>query len=175
MRRSPTHWPGIASVCAIANSTLLFVIVISVLRVNNESFLLENEKMPDMSRPVFVCTHHLSHRGCWPFYNDPPGDKMNPKGEILSTTLGPKVKIGLIINYQQIQYIRMPGKLYMFAKCQKIREKVQGVKTGALGSNLMYKSKSSLGILNQAPDVPFLVPSILIKISPLSPAFSLHQ
>ena len=44
MRRSPTHWPGIASICAIANSTLLFVIVISVLRINNESFLFGNEK-----------------------------------------------------------------------------------------------------------------------------------
>ena len=63
----------------------------------------------------------------------------------------------------------------MLAKCPKITKKVQGVKMGALGSNLMYKSKSGLGILNQALDVPFLVPSILITISPLPPAFSLHQ
>ena len=131
--------------------------------------------MPDMWKPVSACTHPLFHKDCWPFYNDPPGDKMNPRCDILSTMLGPKVKIGLIIIYQQIQYIRMPGKLYMFAKCPKIRKKAQGVKTGALGSNLMYKSKSGLGILKQAPNVPFLVPSILITISPLSPAFSLHQ
>ena len=49
-----------------------------------------------MWKPVSACTHPLFHKDCWPFYNDPPGDKWDPKGEILSTRLGPKVKIGLI-------------------------------------------------------------------------------
>ena len=92
MRRSPTHWPGITSVCAIANSTLLFVMVISVLRIKNASFCLEMKKMPDMSKPVFACTHPLSHTGCWPFYNDPPVGKMNPKRKMLSTRMGPQVQ-----------------------------------------------------------------------------------
>ena len=90
MRRSPTHRPGITSVCAIANSTLLFVMVISVLRINNESFCLEIKKMPDIWKPVSACKNPLSHTGCWPFYNDPPVGKMSPKCKILSTRLGPQ-------------------------------------------------------------------------------------
>ena len=93
MRWSPTHWPGITSVCAIANSTLLFVMVISVLRINNESFCLEMKKMPDMSKPVFACKNPLSHTGCWPFYNDPPVGKMNPKCKLWVLDGAPRSKL----------------------------------------------------------------------------------
>ena len=62
MRRSPTHEAGITSVCAIANCTLLFVMAISVLRVNNESFLFGNEKDASHVETCF-CLHAppLSH------------------------------------------------------------------------------------------------------------------
>ena len=75
------------------------------------------------------------------------------------------------------------GKLYMFANRPKITKKVQGVKMGAIGGNLIYKFKSGLGILNQAPDVPFSVypqshlfplPSLSINNDPSNTSTEAH-